>query len=123
MSLLVVIAVAAAVFIYVRATRQARQNWLKKLDLPGFWQWTEGGCELELYGSYHQGQYLLREAEQIQRGAWQVRGGQLVLSNSDGQDQCWQLHFFRAGSIGLEDSAGQRRLFEKQQSNVVPLRR
>ncbi len=108
-------------FLYLRATRQARRAWVERMDLPGRWRWQAGEAELVLHGSREKGNFELIENDRIWRGVWQLRGQSLLLT-SDEREELLDLHFFKPGSIGLEDTTGVRRLFAKETSNVVPLR-
>ena len=49
-SLIVVIAVAALAFIWIRGTRRNRARWLARLDLPGTWDREGQWGRLELTG-------------------------------------------------------------------------
>ena len=85
MSVVVTVAVVVLVFIYLRMNRQARLRWLRQIDLPGLWREqanTEGAVasELRLLGGIASGDYLLLRGSQEQRGHWQFRGDELVLS-------------------------------------------
>ncbi len=127
MPLLVVIAVALVVFLYVRMTRRARREWLQRLDLPGRWHADAGNedanviAELTLSGGLDDGSYVLRQGDTTTRGAWRLAGHTLSL-RGDGGEQVFDLHFFKAGHIGLEDTTGARHLLYKAADNVVALR-
>ena len=131
MSLLVVVAVAFVVFLYVRTTRQARRDWLVKLDLPGRWLTddpAEGApaMELTLHGELDGGEYVLRSSsaegdEQTRQGHWRLSGHTLTLTEA-GAEQNFDLHLFKPGSIGLEGADGRRQVLVKAADNVVPLR-
>ncbi len=121
MSFVVVLIVAGAVFLYLRATRQARAAWIERIDLPGRWQWQGGDAELVIHGKGSNGQFELNENGQTWRGSWRLRGHALLLASDDRQELL-DLHFVKPGSIGLEDTTGVRRLFAKVSTNVVPLR-
>jgi len=125
MSMLVLIAVAAVVFLYVRATKQARREWLTRLDLPGRWNADISGEQTEpwaltLHGSVDGGDFVLREGARESRGKWQMVGHTLTLRGSS-VAQSFDLHYFKAGSIGLRDAAGMRRILTKGTDNVVRL--
>jgi hypothetical protein len=126
MSLVVVVAVTFVVFLYVRMNRQARQNWLAQLDLPGRWQADAGeqesdALELTLHGGLDRGEFVLQQGEQPWRGQWRLLGHTLTLSG-DGREQAFDLHLFKPGNIGLEDDQGERHVLFKAADNVVPLR-
>lgn len=124
MPLLVVILVACLVlgFVVVSSNRKARKAWLAKLDLPGTWHWQQGDGQLSLNGSYDRGTFVLTEADQESTGDWALEGNVLHLDSASGR-QSYDLHYFKAGSIGLEDSNGERKVYSKETSNVVPLHR
>jgi hypothetical protein len=121
MSMIVVAGVALLAFLYVRANRRARQKWLTQLDLPGTWHWEQGDAELRLSGYVDRGDFVLREAGTSTSGTWSLRGNTLKLNGLAEYD----LQFFKPGSIGLEprDAPEARRIYVKQTSNVVPLKR
>ncbi len=125
MSFFVVIAVAVVVFWWVKSARQARQDWLKKIDLPGRWLATDNesdyNAELTLHGGLDAGEFVLVRDDNSWRGSWRLQGHTLTLSG-EGREQALDLHFFNPGSIGLEDESGVRRLYQKLADNVVPLR-
>ena len=125
MSLLVVVAIAFVVFLYVRMNRQARQNWLEKLDLPGRWLADSAeqsdALELTLSGALDRGNYALQRGDVIHRGTWRLVGHTLTLSGDDAE-QVFDLHLFKQGHIGLEEADGVRHVLHKAADNVVPLR-
>ena len=126
MSVVVTVAVVVLVFIYLRMKRQARLRWLRQIDLPGLWREqakTEGAVasELRLLGGIASGDYLLLRGSQEQRGHWQFRGDELVLSPRQGDSQTLRLRLFKPGEISLQDVDGNARLFHKQADNVVSL--
>lgn len=131
MSLIVVVAVSVLVFLYVRTSRRARQAWLEKLDLPGRWRCgqdtpdgtgaDDGAVELLLQGKADSGAFVLQEGQTAWRGEWRLVGHVLHLTGA-GREQHLDLHYFKPGSIGLENEEGVRRLYNKATTNVVPLR-
>jgi hypothetical protein len=126
MSLLVVIGVSLAVFLYVRSTRRARRIWLRKLDLPGRWclqtqaSQADTSRELTLHGELDHGDFVYQVDGTRQSGQWRLTGHMLTLTG-ERATQTFDLHFFKAGNIGLEDNSGARLVFNKLGSNVVPL--
>ena len=131
MSVLVVIEVAIVVFLYVRATRQARRAWLQKLDLPGQWLCDIAEEEVDdpaadiskltLRGGLDQGEFVLLGSRGQVSGRWQLDGHHLKLTGEQ-LNYSYDLHMFKPGSIGLEHSEGRRVLLQKVVNNVVPLR-
>ncbi len=122
MSLVIVLLVTAAVVVYVRASKKARQSWLARLDLPGHWHWEQGDGQLALSGQMQKGEFVRRDEGGESSGDWLIRGDSLVLRGQD-YVQILTIHFFKPGNIGLEDEDGQRRIYIKESSNVVPLKR
>ncbi|MGK0225140.1 MAG: hypothetical protein ACI9ON_004400 [Limisphaerales bacterium] len=132
MPLLVVILVAAIVLTYFHMTRKARLAWLAKLDLPGLWRWQQGNGQLVLSGRLQGGTFVLtegRDKDQDQgnwlgdaSGTWSVQGHKLVLTSKQAT-HILDLQLFSPGNIGLEREAGERRIYVKETSNVVPLTR
>jgi len=121
-SLLVVIIVAAGVYLWVRGTRMNRQRWLERLDLPGVWEWDEHNGSLEFTGSFSEGSYRLREDGRDERGRWILAGHVLELAPESGSTRRLDLRFFDGGKIGLAPESGDARVYVKTPSNVVPLR-
>ena len=127
MSLVVVLALIAGVFLYFKAMRSARQAWLVKLDLPGRWrrQHDDAGREEELvlHGALDHGEFVQTQGQSSWRGEWQLEGHVLHLHGA-GRSQALELHYFKPGSIGLEPAQrpGSRQLYTKLSTNVVPLR-
>ena len=122
-SLLVVAAVAALVFAWVRATRRNRQLWLERLDLPGTWDWDEHEGSLEISGDLSGGRYRFREPNGNESGRWVLEGHQILLSRTADRSVAYDLRFFDKGKIGLDGPGRERRVYTKLPSNVVPLRR
>lgn len=123
-SLLVVIVVAAVVFVWVSGTRRNRQRWLERLDLPGVWRWQDRDGQLEFTGGLQAGRYRFAEPGADEQGAWELQGHTLVLtSESDDNTRRFDLRFFDSGKIGIDGPGRERRIYVKQQTNVVPLRR
>ena len=122
-SLLVVIGVAAVVYIWLRGARTNRLRWLQRLDLPGTWSWQEHDGILELAGELSQGTFRRVEAGAESRGEWQLSGHNLYLEFSGGVTETYDLRFFEAGKIGLRSGDADARVYIKSPSNVVPLRR
>lgn len=126
MSLLLVIAVAVVVILYIRTTKRARLAWLTRVDLPGRWRCEVSGDQsaawaLTLHGGVDGGEFVLREGAQEKRGQWHIVGHTLTM-RSPGSVDTFDLHYFKTGSIGLEDDSGARRILTKVTDNVVPLR-
>jgi len=122
-SLLLIIAVAVACFLWVRASHQHRQRWLAQLDLPGTWLWEGNDGVLELQGGLDQGRYRFRDGDDEERGEWRLEGPGLVLEPESGTPTILDLRLFAAGKIGLHGPGRERRIYVKKRSNVIPLRR
>ena len=122
--LLVVIAVAVLAFAYIRGTQRNRLRWLKRLDLPGIWQWEDHDGTLELAGSYEEGHYRFREPEGNESGRWALQGQVLVLTPESGTGPTnYDVRLFDERKIGVDGPGRTRRIYVKEHTNVVPLRR
>ena len=127
LQLIVVGVVALGIFWYMRSTKQAKDNWLKKLDLPGLWHWQDGKATLTLTGGLEQGRFVATEqredeGDRVVEGEWQLIGHRLEL-RAPGYHQILDLTLYQPGSIGLEDETGIRRAYTKESTNVVPLKK
>ncbi len=123
-ALFVVIVVAALAFAYVKGTRRNRLRWLQRLDLPGIWHWEDHEGTLELAGSFEEGHYRFREPEGNESGRWVLQGQMLVLTPESGAGPAsYDVRFFDEGKIGVDGPGRSRRIYVKEHSNVVPLRR
>ena len=123
-SLLVVIAVGIIVLIWVRGARRNRLRWLERLDLPGTWHWDNSDGTLELAGDLQSGSYRFREPDADEQGTWALEGHSLVLTSvANPVPQTYELRFFDSGKIGVDGPGRPRRVYVKEPSNVVPLRR
>ena len=119
MSILVVFLVAAGTYVYLRHVRIARQHWLSKLNLPGRWYpQDKPDSLLVLSGGLDEGDFTFAQFS----GRWRLVGHSLCFDVA-GDTTVFDLHFFRAGEIGLEDKNGVRILYSKQATNVIPLHR
>lgn len=123
-SLLVVIAVAVIVTIWIRGTRRNRMVWLRKLDLPGRWQCQGGAGTLELQGDLNEGRYKIKDGAYTDQGRWMLEGHDLMLTSDQrkGSDR-YDLRLFDHGKIGLDGPKLQRKIYVRLADNVVPLRR
>ncbi len=122
--LLVVIAVAVLAFAYIRGTQRNRLRWLKRLDLPGIWQWEDHDGTLELAGSYEEGHYRFREPEGNESGRWALQGQVLILTPESGTGSAnYDVRLFDDRKIGVDGPGRTRRIYIKEHTNVVPLRR
>ena len=128
-SVLVVVGVTVLVVAWVRGARRQRLRWLRKLDLPGIWHWQgESGVaragRLELTGELDGGDYRVVDPDSEERGTWALQGHRLLLTPNGGVDAIgYDLRFFDDGKIGIDGPGRERRIYAKERSNVVPLRR
>ncbi|MEE8243554.1 MAG: hypothetical protein V3R27_01050 [Pseudomonadales bacterium] len=123
-SLLVVIAVAVIVTIWVRGARRNRLEWLRKLDLPGRWQSEGEAGTLELQGDLSEGRYKVRDGAYADQGRWVLEGHDLMLTSDQHEgSHRYDLRLFAQGKIGLDGPKLQRKVYVRLADNVVPLRR
>jgi hypothetical protein len=130
-SLLVVIGIACIAALWVNGARKNRQRWLARLDLPGVWHWqpsdsAEPGVRgsLELSGGLSSGTYRLVEPDVEESGNWSLEGHtlQMIPTGADGAGR-YEIRFFDEGKIGIDGPGRERRIYVKERTNVVPLRR
>lgn len=123
-SLLLVAVLACAAFYWARGAHRNRLRWLKRLDLPGTWYSENSGeaVTLELKGSLSDGTYVETAGERTEAGTWRLVGHTLSFVSAGGTSDC-DLRLFDAGRIGVDGPGRERRIYERQQNNVVPLRR
>jgi hypothetical protein len=123
-SLLVVLAVGIIAVIWVRGARQNRLRWLERLDLPGTWHWDNEEGTLNFSGELQAGTYQFREPNANEQGTWALEGYTLRLTSAaDAATRSYELRFFDNGKIGLDGPGRARRVYVKEPTNVVPLRR
>lgn len=117
MSLVVVLLVSGLVLFYLRASRNRRLDWLRKLQLVGTWV-SQDESVLRLAGSLDKGRFELVQETVRTTGDWRLVGHTLYLKES-GLEVSYDLRLFRPGSLGLTDSSGVGRIYEKENDNVV----
>lgn len=123
-SFLVVLVVAVLCVAWVRAAQRSRRHWLRRLALPGRWQWREHEGILELRGELDAGEYRFIEPGGEEAGRWSLRGHELLLEPADGgRATRLDLRLFEEGMIGLDGPGREHRVYVKQRNNVIPLRR
>ena len=123
-SLTLVVVVAIAAYFWARGAHRNRLHWLQRLDLPGTWYSESSGetVTLELTGSLSGGAYIETTGERIESGSWRLISHTLSFVSATGTSDC-DLRLFDAGRIGVDGPGRERRIYERQQNNVVPLRR
>lgn len=123
-SMLLVAAVAFIAFLWVRTMRRNRLRWLEQVNLPGSWTADADGevVNLELKGGYEGGDYVETVGSRTERGTWHVSGGALVFESVGDSSPC-EMRVFDDDRIGLDGPGRARRIYQRSQSNVVPLRR
>jgi len=121
---LLLLIVATAGYLWVKRTRAARERWIERLALPGVWQCdTPGGPSvLEFGGEPTSGRYIEQFGRATERGRWRLLGNAIELESDDGT-RTYQLRLFENGSIGIDGPGRERRIYVRQRSNVVPLRK
>lgn len=123
-SLVLVVVVAITAFYWARGAQRNRLRWLKRLDLPGTWYSENpgGAVTLELKGTLNSGDYVETTGERTEAGTWALIGHTLSFVSAGGTSDC-DLRLFDVGRIGIDGPGRERRIYERQQNNVVPLRR
>jgi hypothetical protein len=122
-SLLLVVLAIFVVAGWARSVRAGRLQWLERLSLPGTWRCEDPGTTLELRGALAGGDYVEAWATGMERGQWQLHGHTLTLTATRVPPRDYELRLFSDGEIGIHGPGRERRIYRKQQSNVVPLRR
>jgi hypothetical protein len=123
-SILLLVIIVSAAFMWVKRTRAARERWLSKLALPGVWQCDapNGPWVLEFAGEASSGRYIERSGRATERGSWRLVGNAIELESESGT-RTYDLRLFDNGSIGIDGPGRERRIYIRQRSNVVPLRK
>jgi hypothetical protein len=121
--LVLLLTVAAAVYLWVRQARIVRQRWLARLALPGVWSsdTPHGEVTIEFQGEPDRGSYVETQRRTTERGRWRIEGSQLWLDGDDGE-RAYDLRLFDDGSIGIDGTGRERMVFVRRRNNVVPLR-
>ncbi len=123
-SLIVIIVIAAVVFVWARGTRRNRVRWLSQLDLPGSWDWQDHDGSLEISGQLNEGRYRFLESGATEEGTWHLDGHRLILTpDGASQSQSYDLRYFDEGKIGVHGPGREQRIYIKTPSNVVHLHR
>jgi hypothetical protein len=122
--LIVVLIFITACYLWVKRTRAARERWIARLSLPGVWQCDapNGPWVLEFVGEPTSGRYIEQSGRATERGRWRLLGGEIELE-SDAGTRSYQLRLFENGSIGIDGPGRERRIYVRQRSNVIPLRK
>ena len=117
MSMVVVILVAGLVLLYLRASRNRRLNWQRRLKLTGTWKGQDDQI-LRLSGRLDKGSFEWREGGERSSGTWRLVGNTLFLRDS-GVEEPYDIRLFQPGTIGLTDAKGIGQIFEKENDNVI----
>ena len=117
MSIVVVILVAGLVLFYLRASRNRRLNWQRRLKLTGTWKGQDDQI-LRLSGRLDKGSFEWREGGERSSGTWRLVGNTLFLQDS-GVEEPYDIRLFQPGTIGLTDAKGIGQIFEKENDNVI----
>lgn len=134
-------AVSLLAFSALRASRRARSDWLRSLNLPGTWHLDASADairrSLTLSGEPASGSYVAKDGDAVERGRWRLRGHTLHLlpaeggaeasadahaSGAQGAATSYDLRLFEPGRIGLDGPGRAREIYIKRESNVIPLR-
>ena len=123
-SVIVVILVALAAYSWLRATQKNRQQWLRRLDLPGTWHREGSSGVLELSGGLSHGQYRIEDPERAESGEWRLEGHTLqLIPTGRGQPLDYDLRLFNDEKIGIDGPGREHRIYVRVPSNVVNLHR
>ena len=117
MSIVVVILVAGLVLFYLRASRNRRLNWQRRLKLTGTWKGQDDQI-LRLSGRLDKGSFEWLEGGERSSGTWRLVGNTLFLRDS-GVEEPYDIRLFQPGTIGLTDAKGIGQIFEKENDNVI----
>ena len=117
MSIVVVILVAGLVLFYIRASRNRRLNWQRRLQLAGTWKGQDDQI-LRLSGRLDKGNFEWLEGGERSSGTWRLVGNTLFLRDS-GVEEPYDIRLFQPGTIGLTDAKGIGQIFEKENDNVI----
>ena len=117
MSIVVVILVAGLVLFYLRASRNRRLNWQRRLKLTGTWKGQDDQI-LRLSGRLDKGRFEWLEGGERSSGTWRLVGNTLFLRES-GVEEPYDIRLFQPGTIGLTDAKGIGQIFEKENDNVI----
>jgi hypothetical protein len=126
---LVASAVVVVAFLWLRAARRARLNWVRALDLVGQWDLdssvdgaTGEARSLTLSGGPLAGPYVARDGDTLYRGTWRLAGVTLTLEPAGVRAAQYELLLFGAGRIGIDGPGRQREIYVKRDDNVIPFR-
>ena len=117
MSIVVVILVAGLVLFYLRASRNRRLNWQRRLQLAGTWKGQDDQV-LRLSGRLDRGNFEWLQGGERSSGTWRLVGNTLFLRDS-GVEEPYDIRLFQPGTIGLTDAKGIGQIFEKENDNVI----
>jgi hypothetical protein len=122
--LLAIVVIAAACVLWVKRTRAARERWIARLALPGVWQCDapNGPWVLEFVGEPTSGRYIEQSGRATERGRWRLLGSEIEFESEAGP-RTYQLRLFENGAIGIDGPGRERRVYVRQRSNVIPLRK
>lgn len=122
-TLVFLLLIAMLAIAWARSMRAGRTHWLERLGLPGTWRCDEPSTTLEFRGDLSEGDYVETSAGGTERGEWELHGHTMTLTPARGSPRDYELRLFDDGEIGIDGPGRERRIYHKQQSNVVPLRR
>lgn len=119
--------VAVVVLRWVRATKRARVEWLRAVNLIGRWELQPGdgngeARSLTFTGDLATGNYAAKDGETVEKGDWLLRGHTLTLSPAEGDSAEFDLRLFQPGKIGLDGPGREREIYVRSSDNVIPLR-
>ena len=112
---------------WMRATKRARSEWLRQLNLVGRWERAPGSGNgvarsITFKGALARGEYLAKEGDAEERGTWRLQGHTLTLESEQGQPAAFDLRLFASGKIGLDGPGRERETYLRASDNVIRLR-
>ena len=125
--LLILGTVALVVLRWVRATKRARIEWLRVVNLIGRWERQPGdgngeARSITFTGDLASGKYAAKDGDAVEQGDWVLRGHMLTLSPGEGDAAEFDLRLFQPGKIGLDGPGREREIYVRSSDNVIPLR-
>ena len=114
--------------VWAKHTRDARDQWIKDLDLMGTWEMDstksdDPSTSIRFTGNLSSGDFVLESSGEEISGTWKLAGTTLVLTSEETGVNEYEIRLFEHGSIGIHGADRERQVFHKRVENIVPLRR